>query len=172
MMMSDYFGQDRDPLLEIQEQRSSSGDSLRLLLGDETRRERRAVLIASVIAVAIGAAEIVPTEITALGLKFSTGDRVRLLWIVGAIVLYLLISFLLHALVDAARWREMHKRYLSDLEGRLRGDESDIAGVRAQLERAESLLRRPSTIVIGIFEFVLPISVAIVAIAVLLTSQL
>lgn len=74
-------------------------------LTSHTRGVRKSLLITSVIAMAVAETGFVPTKISALGLEFSQADRGSMLWLVGAIVAFFLISFLVAAFGDFIAWR-------------------------------------------------------------------
>lgn len=48
---------------------------------------------------------LVPTSVSALGIVFEPADQQRLLRLLGLIVLYLVVVFVLRAVVDWSRWR-------------------------------------------------------------------
>jgi len=74
-------------------------------LSAHTRSLRKLLLISSVVAAAVAKAGLVPTQISALGLQFSQADRGSILWLIGAVVLFALVSFLVVALADFSAWR-------------------------------------------------------------------
>ncbi|MFT3960444.1 hypothetical protein [Propionivibrio sp.] len=84
-----------------------------------TRSVRKSLLISSVIAMAVAKTGFVPTKISALGLEFSQADRGAMLWLVGAVVAFFLISFLVSAFGDFMAWRmsQMAKAWDEDSVG-------------------------------------------------------
>lgn len=74
-------------------------------LSSHTRSVRKSLLIASVLAAAVGKAGLIPTQISALGLEFSQADRGSLLLLLGVVVLFMLVSFVVAAAADFAAWR-------------------------------------------------------------------
>ena len=62
-------------------------------LSEVTRRERKALLIASLIALAISLGGLIPTEIQALGVKLSPPERDSILLLIALSVIYLLGGF-------------------------------------------------------------------------------
>ena len=142
-------------------------------LGDEVRKERRALLIASTIAIAIGASGIVPTRITTLGIEFSSGDRIILLRIVALVILYLTFAFLLHAVLDGLDWHARYRAEIARLEAALRSGEGDMIATRQRLELIERVLQRPFMLVlVGLFELGLPLAAAAAALAALAYANL
>lgn len=74
-------------------------------LSMHARSVRKSLLVTSVIAVAVAKTGLIPTQISALGLHFSQADRGSMLWLIGAVVGFLLISFVVAAAADFAAWR-------------------------------------------------------------------
>lgn len=74
-------------------------------LSPHTRSVRKALLIASAVAIFIIATGLIPTKISALGIEFSKADRGSMLLVVGLIVSFLLVSFAVTAAADFAAWR-------------------------------------------------------------------
>jgi hypothetical protein len=142
-------------------------------LGEEVRKERRALLIASVIAIAIGASGIVPTRITTLGIEFSSGDRIILLRIVALVIAYLTFAFVLHAVLDGLDWHARYRAEIARLEAVLRSGEGDMMVTRQQLELIERVFRRPSMLVlVALFELALPLAAAVGAFVALAYANL
>ena len=69
-------------------------------LSEVTRRERKALLLASLVAFAISVGGLVPTEIQALGIKLPQAERDTILILVSLSILYLLAGFLIYSLTD------------------------------------------------------------------------
>lgn len=74
-------------------------------LSAHTRGVRKSLLISSVIAIAVARTGFIPTKISALGLEFSQADRGSMLWLIGAVVVFFLLSFLVSAFGDFMAWR-------------------------------------------------------------------
>jgi hypothetical protein len=142
-------------------------------LSDDVRKERRALLIASIIAIAIGASGIVPTRITTLGIEFSSGDRIVLLRIVAVIIVYLLGAFVLHAVLDGLDWHARYRAELARLEGVLRAGEGDMIATRQRIEFLERVLARPTALsVVAFFELGVPVLTAAAALFALARANL
>src|SRR5262249_23272936 len=79
---------------------------LRDPLSDVTRKERRNLLITSVVAAGIVHTGLVPQEITALGIKLSMAHQSAFLKLLAAAVGYFLAAFLIYAVSDwlSGRW--------------------------------------------------------------------
>ena len=74
-------------------------------LSQHTRGVRKSLLVSSVIAIAVAVTGLMPTKISALGLEFSQADRGSMLWLIGAVVAFFLISFFVSAISDFMAWR-------------------------------------------------------------------
>ena len=69
-------------------------------LSEVTRRERKVLLLASLMAFAISVGGLVPTEIEALGITLSQTQRDAMLVLVSLSILYLLAGFWIYSLAD------------------------------------------------------------------------
>jgi hypothetical protein len=105
-------------------------------LGDVTRKERRMLLVVSVIAIALIKIGLMPTKITALGVEFTETNQQALLWIVSMINVYFLFAFVIYATADFFVWQkilleeyraEMKRHYDEETE-LLRKEESEMYG--------------------------------------------
>ena len=74
-------------------------------LSPHTRSVRKSLLIASVVAIFIATTGLIPAKISALGVEFSQTDRGSMLWVLGLVVAFLLVSFAVTAAADFAAWR-------------------------------------------------------------------
>lgn len=72
----------------------SGAELLKDPFSEPTRRHRRALVTVSSLAILITVTGWYPTQLSAAGLTLSAADRVTLLWVLAATVLYLLISFI------------------------------------------------------------------------------
>ena len=77
---------------------------------EATSKIRRNLLVAATVGLIMAAAGIVPSEISAFGLKVSDIDQAALSIIICLIVLYFLVSFAFSAYSDlmCAKWEEMN----------------------------------------------------------------
>ncbi|MHB1051197.1 MAG: hypothetical protein ACYC09_14050 [Bacteroidota bacterium] len=83
-------------------------------LSESTRKEKRALLGISVIAIAIVQTGLLPTKISALGIEFQLNDQRALLLLMVFVVVYFLIAFTMHASTDFIRWRVVYNSTLLD----------------------------------------------------------
>lgn len=77
-------------------------------LSQHTRSVRKSLLVSSVIAIVVATTGFIPTKVSALGLEFSQSDRGSMLWLIGVIVAFFLLSFLVAAFADFTAWRMSH----------------------------------------------------------------
>lgn len=77
-------------------------------LSQNTRAVRKSLLVSSVVAITVAKTGFIPTKISALGLEFSQADRGSMLWLIGAVVAFFLLSFLVAAFADFMAWRMSH----------------------------------------------------------------
>jgi hypothetical protein len=78
-------------------------------LSEVTRKERLYLLGVSTIAVVIKLTGLVPTEISALGIKFEKANQETLLFYLGLVVLYFLGAFVLYGTSDLLAWLEKYR---------------------------------------------------------------
>ncbi|MCG8431293.1 MAG: hypothetical protein MJA29_08990 [Candidatus Omnitrophica bacterium] len=78
---------------EEHEHASELEEKLREPFTETTRKQKKALLLLSTIGIIIVKAQIFPTEITALGVKFSMNDSKSLLWIFTGVLVYQILSF-------------------------------------------------------------------------------
>jgi hypothetical protein len=143
------------------------------LLSDETRKDKKILLLVSTIAIAIGVSGIVPAKITALGLEFSFRDRVGLLWVIAGVVSYFAIAFILHAREDYTIWKEAHSQEVEALETVIKSGEGNLSSKRAQLVRSRDIEKWTRLkVVYFLFELVVPLVVAMFAILTLAMTNL
>ena len=69
-------------------------------LSDVTRRERKALLGASLVGVALSRGGLIPTEISAFGISVSTVERISLLALLSLALLYFITIFTVYAFTD------------------------------------------------------------------------
>jgi hypothetical protein len=81
---------------------------------ENTRKERRALLGLSVVAIVVAQGGVLPTEFTTLGLKFSETDQRVLLKVLALVQGYFLVAFMAYAASDYA-WRRWAGSYRLNL---------------------------------------------------------
>lgn len=75
-----------------------------IALTDVASKQRRYLLLASAVCLALVELDIVPTRISALGVELSASERDDLLKGALFVLLYFLIAFVSHAVGDIAEW--------------------------------------------------------------------
>ena len=93
-----------NPLQEARIEKDAA-NAVRDPLSEVTRRERRLLLAVSTVCFAVSKAGLVPTKISALGIDFTQSDQKAIFLILGAIVVYLLLTFVAYAAADFIQWR-------------------------------------------------------------------
>ncbi len=144
-------------------------------LSEVTRKERRSLLAVSLVALVIVKVGLLPEEITALGIKFAANDKGGLIHILVLTISFYLIAFLIYALSDFITWR---LAFISELKNSFKESRETLIKESAILEEdlRVSILKNkwnsvstPTSIIRAIFEFIIPIGVAIYSIVILLT---
>lgn len=140
---------------------------LRDPLSEVTRRERKALLGTSVLAVALVKAGLLPTEITALGVTLAASDQKALLVLLGFVILYFLGAFLLYGGSDLVTWRVSQREALREIIRKLRFGAEDEQGIMFEVEREfnqrkgemymTSFLVGPVSVLRALFDFALPL---------------
>ena len=146
-------------------------------LSEVTRTERRNLLGVSAIGIVIARSGLVPSKITALGIEFGPSDQRALLKIVAAIVLYFLLAFLIYAISDMVAWRSSFHQAVLDWRRRREAQKTEERSMEAQmyhefLRRGQfwSRATRPASVLRAIFDFAIPILIAVYSVYALLTS--
>lgn len=144
-------------------------------LSEVTRRERRALLGTSLLALAVVKASLLPSEITALGVKLAASDQKSLLILLGFVILYFLGAFLVYGGSDLVAWRVAQRETLRETIRRLRfGDEGEREqGVMFEIERefnqrqgamyVTSFLVGPVSTFRATFDFAFPLAFGVFA---------
>lgn len=130
----------------------------------------------SAIALVISQTGMVPAKVSALGIEFGASDQVALLRVFSAVICYFAIAFLIYGASDYLQWRLRYDSarraiFLAHVEKKISSksldenmfDELKLRGVQ-RVSPTVSALR-------GLFEFVLPIAVAVLAVYLLLTHS-
>ena len=93
-------------------------------LSPETRKQRRNLLLAASVALALSWLGIVPTKINALGVELSTAEQSAILKAAFVICVFFLISFTVYAIGDAVSWAvnssEVRQEASDDLEAAMK----------------------------------------------------
>jgi hypothetical protein len=115
-------------------------------LSDEARKQRRNLLLASAVGIALVKLGIVPTKISALGVTLDPGERKNLLTGLFVIVLFFLVDFVAYAFTDLVAWmpysrpdfrREITERRLRKAYESAQGAESEDEFIELEAKRME-----------------------------------
>ena len=138
------------------------------------RAERRNLLLAATLAILVAHVNLVPTQISALGLSFAPPAQTAFLAITVFVVLYFVVAFGMYAVADLFVWRKRYYDYLAAMER-----ESKDWTLEDQIEHDEIHANLPTidwyyewsprvANVRMLFEFVLPLLVGAYAISALI----
>lgn len=159
-------------------------DLLRLRdpLSEVTRRERRGLLGVSLLGVAVVQTGLLPTEISALGVKLAAADQKMLVILLAIVCLYFLLAFVTYAASDFVAWQvSLHSAISQHVREsvEMRNDEYEQmihTEVWRVLVERYPWTQRASRFVFpvswgrGLFEFGVPVVFALYAICMLVTS--
>lgn len=153
-------------------------------LSEVARKERKFLLGSSILGIALVKAGFVPTKISALGIEFAKTDQNSLLSVLGIIILYFLIAFLIYAASDIIIWHRSFSRSLKASMVDRWKSEAEKDPVMEMTDYIDNFLKRPFSVrfILGlatpvsllraIFEFLLPIAVGIYAIAIIWSAKI
>jgi hypothetical protein len=160
-------------------------------LSSVTRQERKALLVASLLGVAVARGGLVPSRIDALGIVLSPSEVTSLLYLISVVLAYLLTGFAIYAVSDLKHRRirlavgqararpvvdEVLQRYKSE-EGETVGSDQEsnrelatalgpLVALADQTKLASGLLRTAGLRIL--FEVYLPIAVGATALGLVL----
>ena len=147
--------------------------TLRDPLTPVARAERRSLLASSTVGLVIAWVGLVPQRIATFGIEFSRTDRETLLNLVAAVIVYYLVAFCVYAFSDLAAWRVAYGYAVRESIRRRRSETEDEKYARIAAEQQDpprrgfalwyNLSKRIS-MMRAIFDFGLPIVVAVVAV--------
>ena len=107
-------------------------------LSEVTRKERLYLLATSTISVGIVKTGLVPSRISALGIQFEEANQNALLFLIGVVVAYFLVAFIIYAVADFFAWLE---DYQTVIEARRRLENELNSKANARRDRVYSNLR-------------------------------
>lgn len=139
-------------------------------LSEVTRNERKTLLGASAIGIAMVKANIIPQKISALGIDFQEINQNLLLKSVAFVILYFLVAFLIYSTSDFLTWRIAYRKVVEELakgKGEDAGRNGDYQWELTFQQRVIESSVNPVSTLRALFEFVFPLIIAIYAITVL-----
>ena len=151
-------------------------------LSEVARKERKFLLASCILGIAMVKAGIVPSKISVLGIDFAKTDQKFLLLVLGIIILYFLVAFLIYAASDIIIWHNLFSQSLKASMVSRGKSEAEKDPLMVMEDYIDDFLRRPFSVrfILGltnpvsllraIFEFLLPIAAGIYAIGVIWTA--
>jgi amino acid transporter len=137
------------------------------------RIERRNLLFAATLAIVIAHVNLLPTQISALGLTFPPPAQASFLVITALVVGYFLVAFAMYAVADLFVWRKRYYDYLAALEREAKDwtleDQIEHDEIHANLPTIDWYYQWSPRVanVRMLFEFVLPLLVGAYAVSAL-----
>lgn len=138
-----------------------------------TRGERRMLLGLSMLGIFFVKAGVLPSKINALGIELTASDQKTFLFLVSVGILYFICAFFLYAISDFIVWKKaIIKQYLAEYSESfdetcghsLSVEEMDMQSEKSRIYRRNKIwlkLSKPVSIFRALFEFILPILVAL-----------
>jgi len=158
-----------DALEDLERELDANGRFFAILnedpLSQLARQERRRLLLLSAVAVTVVSTGLLPKNIAALGIEFSATDRQALLYVLAAIVIYYLLAFSLYAATDLLKWLTAMGIVLLKSQDSVAVADKKIEVKEAKAAIVFDVLSWPLAFVRGVFDFLLPVAVAIFAAA-------
>jgi H+/gluconate symporter-like permease len=152
------------------------------LLGDalskETRKERRNVLVASLVGFAVATMDIVPAKLSALGIEFNAPAKSAFLILIASAVAYFLVAFCVYGLADFLVWKKKAHDYevFKEQEAKnwLQQDQLDYDEIYKSVPKRQYLHRLHPSLALTrmIWELVVPVALCIPSIWLVLAKRL
>jgi len=143
-------------------------------LSQITRIERRNLLIASTTGFLVATADLVPTEISALGISLSAPAQEMFVVAVSLTITYFLCAFLVYGISDFFIWRKKYQDYLEAVQTYMEGwsEEDQHNYDMSHVPRVPWLYQRAGLVayVRALFEYLLPLVIGLGAVAFLLVG--
>lgn len=139
-----------------------------------TRKERKYLLLVSVVGLTVSEMGLVPEQISMFGITFSETNQSSFLLLIAFVVIYFVLAFIIYAVSDFIAWRlEFNKTRLEGLRKKAVDEEQEEYD--KNYDTYNRLYRlvyfsRPASIFRGLFEFILPIVIGSYAIYSLLSA--
>ncbi len=148
---------------------STAEISLKDMLSDVTRKERRMLLGISVLSIFVARTGLVPTKISVLGLELAKTDQQTFLWAMAFVVSYFIAAFFLYGLPDFIAWRMSYNKvakvvlgvYFAKFQGGARDirEDSDSYVPEGWVSSWPNRVAHSVSVLRVLFEFILPIVV-------------
>jgi hypothetical protein len=149
-------------------------------LSEVTRKERKALLAVSTVAIVIATTGLIPTKISALGIEFGNADQAILLFVFQWIVGFFICAFLTYAIFDFVAWRSLWhdsvwNTYLLENQVLPENSQTYVNKIEIQMTKLNIKWWEISRIIIYIryaFEFFVPLLVSVIALFCLHSAKL
>lgn len=142
-------------------------------LSQIARLERRNLLIASTTGFLVATADLVPTEISALGISLSAPAQEMFVVLVSLTIAYFLCAFLIYGTSDFFIWRKKYQDYLEAVQEYMEGwtEEDQHNYDMSQVPRVSWLYQKAGLVayVRAFFEYLLPVLVGLFSVGLLLS---
>jgi hypothetical protein len=138
-------------------------------LSEITRKERRNLLAASVVAIAASQLGLVPTKVAALGIELNPPAQQAFLLLLCSVVVYFLLAFLVYSAGDFVAWRKKYDDHLKAVDDALENEsiEESIAEAARTRRRPQAKwlysAYKPIAWIRISFDLVLPVVLGLVA---------
>lgn len=136
---------------------------LRDPLGEVARKERRSLLGISAIAILVGWTGLVPARIENFGIAFAPPERQALLWVFIAVVGYYTFAFVIYSISDALSWGYAMHRGREELRKQGQDVAASTPAKAGEPWRFVNFVT-PASLARGLFDFGVPVVVALFAI--------
>jgi hypothetical protein len=95
---------------------SSPADFLLDPLSEISRKERRNLLISSMLGIIVAEIDLVPKKMSALGIEFSVSSQKSFVVLIMIVICYFIISFIFYGLTDFVIFRKKYQDHLLKAE--------------------------------------------------------
>jgi hypothetical protein len=153
----------------------SSPDPINFLtdpLSGISRAERRNLLISSVVGFLVSKAGIVPQKISALGIDLSLPAQKMFIYLVGAIIIYFMLAFVVYGMSDFFIWRKKYQDYLDSVETYMDSWSEEDQKASAGTPKIDWLYQKAGSVayIRAFFEYLLPITVGLTSVVLVFFS--
>lgn len=149
-------------------------------LSEQTKKERKFLLISSAVGYFIALTGSVPTKLTALGIEFSAKEQGAFIFTIVGVISYFLLAFLIYGWSDFLKWRITYQEFLEstvrDMLNWSQEDQqeydSDEVYIHINRLKWAYKIRKPTILLTVLFEYALPLIVASFSIFILVFHEL
>jgi hypothetical protein len=113
---------------------------LREPITDTTRKVRRELLISSAVGIVVVYAGLVPTKIDALGITLSPSNQASFRYVIAAVVLYFMVTFIIYVSSEIIAWGTLYKEL--ELDNFLESASKNLEAAQERVEAASAGLKK------------------------------